>query len=405
MFRNILLFFAAGLIFCWQPIRAQAVVLSAQATVSLVTVAPGEELYSVFGHTAVWIQDPQTGINEVYNYGTFDFNESNFYIKYIRGKLLYALAIGKIENMVYGAQYENRTVTAQQLNLSAAQTSKLYAFLQRNYQPDQRYYKYDHFYDNCTTRVRDALQSVCGDSLKFGQNPDSLTFRQWIDRYLQHHHYADFGIDLGISSPADKPASSDESMFLPDNLMNLTATATVMRNGRPEKFELTHQTLFQAVPRPALSDGITPTMLFWLLLAVGVLITIWQFRGTGRQFWLDAVLFSVIGLLGWLLAFLWFGTDHRATVQNWHLWWALPLHFPVALWLLRKHKANWLRIYFILYLALLVLLLVSWKFIPQRIDYELIPIVLLLALRSAFLVFRMRLSVRQTAPQPPKGEF
>lgn len=403
MLRNIFLLFAAILIFCAHPGRAQAVGLSPQATATLITVAPGEELYSVFGHTALWIQDPQTGLSEVYNYGTFDFNESNFYLKYIRGKLRYALAIGKIENMVYGAQYENRTVTAQQLNLSAAQTNRLYAFLQRNYQPDQRYYQYDHFYDNCTTRVRDALQAVCGDSLAFGRYRGNLTHRQWIDRYLQHHHYADLGIDLGIASPADRPATSYESMFLPDNLMNLAATATIVRNGKREKFESARQTLFQAAVRPAPAAGLTPTILFWLLLAAGVVITVWQFRGTGRQFWLDALLFSVVGLLGWLLAFLWFGTDHRATVQNWHLWWAWPLHFPVALWLLRKHKPRWLRLYFAVCLGFLVLLLIGWQIIPQRIDYELLPLVLLLALRSAFLVFRLRLSVKQTVPQLPKG--
>jgi len=399
LFRNLFI----GLLLSIQASYAQSVRLSPQASVTLLTISPGRDLYSTFGHTALWIQDPQLGIDNVYNYGTFDFGEPSlsgqlsFGIKFARGKLPYMLSVHGIDVLLYSSQRDNRSVIAQTLNLTDDQKNRLYAFLQNNYKPENRYYRYDFFYDNCTTRVRDALQSICGDSLQFGKTIDSLTFRQWIDRYAGQLPYADFGMDLGLGVTVDQEATPYESMFLPDNLMKLTTQATIIRNGRPEKFETENRILFQSLPLREDSTSFTPTILFWLLFGLGIGLTLWQWRGTGRQFWVDAIFFTIIGLLGWVLLLLWSATDHQATIRNWHLIWAWPVHVPVALWLLKKHKPHWLRIYFLVYLGVLLLTLVGWKLIPQELDYALIPLALLLALRSGFLVYRLRLSVKQAA--------
>lgn len=392
-----------GLVLLIQNSYAQSVTLSPKAAVYLLTISKGSDLYSTFGHTALWIQDPQLGIDYVYNYGTFSFgeptlaNQLSFGIKFARGKLPYMLSVHGMEVLVHSSQQDNRSVISQRLNLSDAQKSQLFILLQENYRPENRYYRYDFFYDNCTTRVRDMLQKVCGDSLKFGDKIESLTFRQWLDRYADQLSYADMGMDLGVGSTADHPVTSYESMFLPDNLMKLTSEATIVHNGKIEKFESANQVLFQATPTPEEKPLITPIILFWILFGLGILLTIWQWRGTGRQFWVDAIFFTIIGLLGWVLLLLWTATDHQATIKNWHLIWAWPFHFPVALWLLKKHKRHWLRIYFFVYLGVLILVLVGWKMIPQEFDYELIPLVLLLALRSAFLVYRLRLSLKQAS--------
>ncbi len=393
----------AGLLFLIQVTYAQQVTLSPQATVTLLTIAPGQDLYSTFGHTALWIQDPPLGVDYVYNYGTFSFGDPTFAgqiafgIKFARGKLPYMLSIHGLDVLVYSSQRDNRSVIAQKLNLSAAQKSKLFALLQENYKPENRFYRYDFFYDNCTTRVRDMLQKVCGTDLKFGDTIESHTFRQWLDLYAGKLTYADFGMDLGVGSTADRPATAYESMFLPDNLMKLTTQATIVHNGKTEKFEVSNQVLFQAEPTTEKPAGFTPAVLFWILLGLGLALTLWQWRGTGRQFWVDALFFTVIGLLGWVLFLLWVATDHQATIKNWQLVWAWPAHFPVALWLLKKNKPHWLRIYYLVYLGIIILVLLSWEWIPQELDYELIPLVLLLALRSAFLVYRLRLSAKQAS--------
>lgn len=392
-----------GLLLLIQASYAQSVRLSPQATVTLLTIAPGNDLYSTFGHTALWIQDPQLGLDYVYNYGTFSFGENTlsnqiaFGVKFARGKLPYMLSIHGMDALFYSSQQDNRSIIAQKLNLSNAQKSQLFALLQENYKPENRFYRYDFFYDNCTTRARDILQKVCGDSLKFGDAIETRTFRQWIDAYAGQLPWADFGMDLGIGAVTDKQATAYESMFLPDNLMKLTSQATIVRNGKPEKFELTNQVVFQATPVAEETTSFTPAVLFWILLALGLTLTLWQWRGTGRQFWVDATFFTLIGLVGWIIFLLWVATDHQATIHNWNLVWAWPLHLPVTLWLLKKHKPHWLRIYYLVYLVVLVLLLLGWKIIPQEFEYELIPLILLLALRSAFLVYRLRLSVKQAS--------
>ncbi|MDJ1480453.1 DUF4105 domain-containing protein [Cytophagaceae bacterium YF14B1] len=403
MQKMILRSFLLGMLLCIKASYVHAVTLSPKATVYLLTIAPGSDLYSTFGHTALWIQDPELRIDNVYNYGTFSFGEPtlvgqlSFGVKFARGKLPYMLSIHGMEPLVYSSQRDNRSVIAQRLNLSDDQKNKLFDLLQENYKPENRFYRYDFFYDNCTTRVRDMLQKVCGDDLRYGTNIETLTYRQWFDRYAGQLPYADMGMDLGVALPGDHVATPYESMFLPDNLMKLVAQATIVRNGKIEKFETANLVLFQATEVPVEQTFLTPAVLFWILFGFGILLTLWQWRGTGRQFWVDAIFFSIIGLLGWILLLLWVGTDHQATIKNWHLVWAWPLHLPIAMWLLKKNKPHWLRLYFLTYLGVLILLLLGWKLVPQELDYELIPLVLLLALRSGFLVYRLRLSLKQAS--------
>ncbi|MEZ4903502.1 MAG: DUF4105 domain-containing protein [Spirosomataceae bacterium] len=180
--------------------------LSREAKVSLITVSPGEELYSSFGHNALWISDPALGIDRVYNYGTFDFRTDNFYIKFLRGTLPYQLSVSPIYNTIYGAQYENRSVTEQVLNFSPAQKQRIFDFLENNYLPQNRQYAYKFFYDNCATRLRDAIQVAGGDSLLFDSQTvatDSIpkSYRQWMNKYLKGKPWSRYGMNLAIGFP------------------------------------------------------------------------------------------------------------------------------------------------------------------------------------------------------------
>ena len=145
--------------------KAHAAVLSPQATVSLVTVWPGKEVFDTFGHTALWIYDPRNGIDKVYGYGTYDFNAPNFYGKFVIGHLDdYMISVLDMNYFLGSYQAENRTVIDQVLNLSPSQKEEMYAFLEKNYLPENRFYRYIFFFDNCTTRVRDVIKNIGGNS-------------------------------------------------------------------------------------------------------------------------------------------------------------------------------------------------------------------------------------------------
>jgi hypothetical protein len=370
-----------------QPVRAA---LSPQATISHITVAPGQDLYDSFGHTALWVYDPANGIDKVYGYGTYDFNAPNFYGKFVRGQLNYMLSVIDMGTFIYSYQYQNRSVTDQVLNLSSEQKEQIYAFLENNYLPENRYYKYDFFFDNCTSRVRDVLKKIGGDNLIFSPPAEQRSFRQWIDLYLQDQDWSDFGMDLGLGDLSDRIATPYESMFLPENLFHGLEKATIVRNGQKQPLVMQMRTLFQATPFDKETEGFSPIRAFWLAFLLVAAITGWQYRKKSTSYRIDVFLFVLAGLTGCVLVFLWFGTDHGVTRNNWNLTWAWPLHLFVAFLLGRPHKPTWLSVYFLVYAIVAGLVLLGWRMWPQELDSELVPLVLMLALRAVFVYLRLK---------------
>lgn len=358
--------------------KAEAQVPDSTTQVSLITVGPGDDLYSGFGHSLFWISDPALGMDITYNYGTFSFQTGNFYIKFLRGTLPYSLSKGPLDRQVYGWQHENRSVTLQVLNLSLAQKRKLYALLEENYLPENREYKYRFFHDNCATRLQDMLIAACGDSLRYeGYTTETRTFREWIDQYAYRQKpWADFGMDLAIGKPADEVASPLQATFLPDNLHDAFEAATITVNGQAEPLVQNEQVIFSAAPRPE-PGFLTPTVAFWLLALLTGLFTLWQLRRNNIHFLFDKILFTVCALAGVILLLLWFATDHTETVRNWDVLWASPLLFFIAGGLSRKKKKAWVSVLLIAY----ALLLLGGTINLDKHNQVLIPILLTLIIR------------------------
>ncbi|GAB3898500.1 DUF4105 domain-containing protein [Larkinella knui] len=335
--------------------------LSPQAKVSLITVAPGPDLYSSFGHNAIWISDPMYGIDRVYNYGAFNFREGNFYVKFLRGTLPYYVSVQPMMNQLYEAQYENRTVKEQILNLSATQRQRLYDLLETNARPENREYRYKFFYDNCATRPRDMLAQACGDSLRFANVVDSTkSYRDWMNQYISNQAWARMGMNLGIGYPADVTASSWQAMYLPDNVYTEADHARLKTaNGQETPLVANSLMLFRAVTveesNAFLTYLLSPDFFFAVLLVLVFLITRRQRRLKKRGFWLDRLLFGFSGFWGWFLVFLWFGTDHGVTTWNPALLFMMPLHMPLIFWVTRQGNPQTIRTYFLLTMVFLVL--------------------------------------------------
>jgi hypothetical protein len=325
--------------------------LSADARVSLITVGPGTDVYSAYGHTAIRITDPQLGLDYVFNYGTFDFRTEGFLMKFIRGRLPYMLSIHGFDVLLESAAQERRGISEQVLSLNTQQASRLFALLMENYKPENRFYPYDFFSDNCATRPRDMLDSACGSQLIWlprGVQPQ--TFRQLVDPY--HTPLIDLGTDLALGRPADAVADERQRMFLPNELRD---AASVARLGdRPLVSQVQIQLAPPILPRPSPIEQKWP---IWALTALSLILLAYA----GRRAWLRGSLqrpafrapallvglLIVVGLLGVLLTFLTFFTDHRATVWNLNLLWAWPTHLVLAILLLRRRWRSqaWVRIY------------------------------------------------------------
>ena len=217
---------------------------------SLLTVGPGEDLYSVFGHTAIRVNDPAQNIDVTFGWGGFRY-EDNFYVKFLRGTLPYYIHAYDMYPFLYAYQAENRTVREQVLNLSPVQKQQLYAVLLKNMQPENRTYQYKFFYDNCATRPRDKLAEGCGDSLTIPSRTKMTgkSYRDWMNIYLDKSvkPWAKLGMNLAIGQPADVKTDGWHAMYLPDQVHDQMAQATIKKSdGRVEPLVSSDQTLFEA---------------------------------------------------------------------------------------------------------------------------------------------------------------
>ncbi|MCB9283609.1 MAG: DUF4105 domain-containing protein [Lewinellaceae bacterium] len=348
------------------------------ARITLLTCSPGQALYSSFGHTALRIQDPSRGLDQIYNYGTFDFNTPHFYWKFMRGKLLYNLSIQSFSSFMSEYREEGRAVYEEEVLLDGAEKEAVARFLAENYRTENRYYLYDFFFDNCSSRIRDVFEAVLKDRLTyvFPKTGETITYRQAINPYIQAWPWLDLGIDLLLGTPTDRVADERGMMFLPDFLSENLAYARIDGERNllgPRVYLLDRQFDPPQRARPY------PAILFWALLPVFLLL--WRFsprliRTADLFFW------TLFGLVGCLVAFMTWGTDHQATQHNWNILWLNPVQLAVAIGLMINRKARWLKVFGWIQLLVAVGILISWKWLPQEIPAACFPLVLLLGIQS-----------------------
>ncbi len=361
---------------------------SCNLRISLLTCTPGEDLYSTFGHSAIRITDTVSHRDVVYNYGTFNFEEPGFYTKFIRGKLTFYISTEEFNSFLYSYQYENRGITEQVLNLTCAEKYNLLLLLQTNLMPQNRYYKYDFTFDNCTTRLRDLLEKATAYKVHF---PEILhkeaTFRDLIYEYLNYNdkQWSKLGIDILLGSRLDVQMKPREVMFLPDYLMIGFDSATVDgRNLVYEKNKLI-DTDTNAKGRHLLTD---PIFIFAFLFLLIVILSFSKNNFVKRTLIaFDGFLLFVTGLLGFLIIFMWTGTDHLMTKDNYNLLWAWPTNVIAAFYIHAKKQAA-IR-YFFLYALFILLLFICWFNLPQHLNPALMPVMGILIFRSLYYVFRL----------------
>lgn len=362
---------------------SQAPELSSNSYISVITCGSGEELYTSFGHSALRVQDAALGIDVVYNYGTFDFNTPNFYMKFCRGQLPYNLSRSKFENFLYSYELEKRWVTEQVLNLNLEEKNNLFSFLEHNYLPENRAYKYEFFFDNCSTRERDIIEKVLTDKVTFKTDhlKNNYTFRNLLHQNLTTNTWAAFGIDLALGSVIDKQATIREHMFLPIYLKKQLNNTT--HNKKP--LVIKERTILEFDERDKSSSIISsPLFCLSLILLFVIGITYIDYKNNVRSRWLDFSLFFITGILGLVIVFLWFFTDHSATVVNFNILWAFAPNLFIAFISLRKKKLpNWFGKYLWLLYSLLALCILLW-IIGIQIFSPLISI-LIVALTIRFL--------------------
>jgi len=321
--------FLAGVppLYSQQPATDTAAVAGEHLTVRLITAGPGSEVWELFGHNAIWIKDQTTGREIVYDYGRFDFAEPGFLSRFVKGRMLYWMGAADPRGMISAYIRRDRTVWVQELNLPPAARAELLRFLEHNVLEENRYYRYDYYLDNCSTRIRDVLDMVVGGAIS-AQSADTVpgsTWRSLSDRLLAPDPLAYTGTKLGLGSPTDRPISRWDEMYVPMRLQEYVRSVQIEgSDGELIPLVRSEEVIYQGSGPPERSE---PPGWYIIYLAIGSVwaaLMVWcagLARKGGRLgrvgFGLVAGVWALVaGLGGSLLMFLWFGTDHLMTRAN-----------------------------------------------------------------------------------------
>ena len=352
---------------------------SSRIRISLLTCTPGAELYSTFGHSALRVIDSSNVTDHVYNFGTFNFDDPGFYLKFVRGQLRYYVNVEEFEDFKFGYITENRGITEQELNLSVSEKTAIHNALLENIKEENKYYMYDFFFDNCTTRLRDIIVKYHQPKpLLPAVMPTTYSFRNAIHQYLDGNNmlWSKLGIDILLGAPTDAVMTIPQQQFLPENLMKVldaTKNTTIISSSKNlyALGETNHKKTF-----------FTPLVLFASVLTLFVLVSLFK-NNTAQNILqlMDAFLFFTVGLLGVLLVFMWIGTDHIMTKNNYNLLWAWPMHIAYAFLINKKNRS--VKTYSLMVTILLLLVLCFWFLLAQKMNNALLPLIVLMIWRAS----------------------
>lgn len=395
MKRNLFIFLYLIIFFLCAPVVAAQTQEQRENTpdsvrISLLTCAAGQEIYSLFGHTAIRYENYTRGIDAVFNYGIFNFNAPNFVFRFALGETDYQLGVSDYERFTAEYNYLGRDVWQQTLNFTPKEKERLITLLEENYRPENRVYRYNFFYDNCATRPRDLIEKAIDGNLQYADNMTDtnigISFRDLLHKYSEGHPWSRFGMDLCMGSKADKPIDRRLMMFVPFYVQEYFNKAQIIdKNKQARPLVLTEEKIIITGDGETgqLSEGFTPMQAALLLFILVGGATIYGLR-CGKTLWgIDLVLFFAAGVAGCILAFLALFSEHPAVSPNYLLFVFHPLHLLCLPCMLNKVRKKQRSRYMLANFVVLTLFILLWLVIPQKFPSAVLPLALCLLVRSA----------------------
>lgn len=360
---------------------------STDTTAYLLTCGVGTEVYSIYGHSAIRIAIRSKNSDAVYNWGVFDFDTPNFTWKFAKGKLDYMISEESLKSFLSAYYFEHRYVYCQKLNIDSKELRKLTELINENMKPENRKYRYDFFFDNCSTRIRDLLEKAIGEKLKYpppelGKIP---SFRDMVAKYQSPYPWLTFGVDLLLGSPVDRKAVFRDRMFLPIEMREELSKSLVFRSGKMIPL-LQNPEVLADFSSPAVKQNffMAPPFIFTLLIIV-ILILAALTKSLKIIRVIDIIIYIVFSVLSILLIFFNFFTDHPQLSWNLNIIWLNPFILVcLVMLILNKPGVRWFRIVF----WTSAIFLVTQYILPQdfNIAFSMLAIVLLIrsSVRSEF---------------------
>jgi Domain of unknown function (DUF4105) len=348
----------------------------------LITCSPGTETYSIYGHSALRIVIPEKNVDAVFNWGVFDFDTPNFAWKFAKGRLDYLLIEETLKGFLQEYYFEKRSVYSQKINLNPKETQKLVSLINENLKPENVKYRYDFFYDDCSTRIRDLLEKSIGDKLKYppqetGKTP---TFRDLVAKYQNPYPWLRFGVDLIMGSTADKKADFRNRMFLPLDMKQGLSETVIYRSDKMIPLLQNPEALLEFdEPRVKQRFFTSPAFIFTLIIIIILIITgLTKSRKLINA--IDITIFSVFSLLSVLMIFFNFFTDHQQMKWNLNIIWLNPFIMVCLLMLILNRAGTiWFRLVFFISAGFIII----HNVLPQAFNLSFYLLAFILLVRSS----------------------
>jgi hypothetical protein len=353
-----------------------------RAEAYLITCGPGSEIYSMYGHSALRIVIPEEESDLVYNWGVFDFNTPNFAWKFAKGKLSYMLGVYPYDRFLRDYFSEERWVISQKFNLDSAEIEKLFQLLAENLKPENVKYRYNFYYDDCSSRIRDIIEKAVGDDLLYppDEKKELHTFRYLTGEYEKRYPWIKLGIDVLIGSPGDKKATFRDRMFLPADLKNGLSELIIRREGKMIPLLADPETVLDFDQPVANNKTLTSPLFVISILLIIVIMLTGLLKGKRANNIMDIFLFTIFSFLALMLIFANFITAHHELKWNLNILWLNPFIIICLISLiLNRNWYKWFRVVFyseVIFLALMV-------FLPQHFNNAFVPMIIILLLRSS----------------------
>ena len=360
--------------------------------VSILTCSPGEQVYELFGHTALQYTDHEKGVDLVFNYGLFSFEEPNFIWRFVLGETDYILGVTDYDTFLASYAMRGSSVTRQILNLDSLQKKRLFSDLMQNLAPQNRKYRYNFLFNNCTTKARDKVFDALGAHARIGYTRSS-PWQEYTFRDIIHNHTADnlwyrFGMDLLLGASADKKAGRDGAQFAPLLMQQDIRSAHIITNSDTLPLMRGEYELLQACEKTPGKNNLTPFNAALLLLMFTFVVMLCERRSKKTYFVWDILLMGVQGTAGAVLLFMALFSQHPAVDSNWLLMWLNPLPLfllPLLIYKIKKHKTPqimWVQIFMV------SLFVVLSPFLPQSFPTAIYPCAMALIIRSLFHIYK-----------------
>jgi len=369
---------------------------SAQYHISILTIGPGNSLSDAFGHSGIRVIDRVNDYDIVFNYGVYDFNAPNFYGNFVKGRPIYSLGLNNYENFYKNYVNQSRQIIEQKLDLSEYKKRVFVNRLITNSKEANKFYEYNYFENNCSTKIADIFNEILEEDIKneglHKVNVGPNSYRKLVYENINPNSWGALGIDICLGAIIDKNINSQDELFLPYNLKSYFDDLgnSNIRNGNL----VTTSVLFGEYSKYT-ETLISPIYLLLILSLIIISITYIDYLRRTRSVLLDSIVLLITGIIGLLLIYLWFFSNHTASAWNYNLLWAIPFNLILFIELLKKKQKKWVISYLKLIIIMLLLMCLHWVVGVQVFNISLISLILALIIRYFYLIKYFTNSIRE----------